>query len=365
VIITGPPVNAVSGISTHVRLLLESAVCSRFRVAVLCAGSGGLNEGIVRQMLRRVRTPLRFFAMAALWRPSIVHINTSLNPRSFPRDAALLLLAWLTRCPVIWQVHGGAWILDLEQSNRTALAILKLFLMLPRRVVVICQQDELGYGRLVAADRLRRISNAVQVPELLRDEASTTQSTALRITYMGRLVEEKGVLDLLDAMRMIVRDHEGMRITLQFAGAGPIEAQLRLKVQEYRLGDSVQLLGQVSGRRKQDLLTQTHVFVLPSALPERLPYALLEAMAVGIPPIACAVGGVTELIEHRRTGLLIPPHRPDLLAAAILELARDRQLLTQMSKAARERIQDSYQGTEMAARVCALYEEVLGERGPP
>ena len=78
--------------------------------------------------------------------------------------------------------------------------------------------------------------------------------------------------------------------------------------------------------------------------------------------MACAIGGVAELIEHRRTGLLVPPRRPDLLADAILQLASDRLLLEQISRAARERIRDSYDLAGMATRFCALYDEILDER---
>jgi glycosyltransferase involved in cell wall biosynthesis len=116
------------------------------------------------------------------------------------------------------------------------------------------------------------------------------------------------------------------------------------------------------GAQKRHLLKETDVFVLPTFLAERLPYALLESMAEGVPAVACAIGGVAELIEHRRTGLLVPPQHPGLLADAILHLARDRLLLERISRGARELIRDSYDLAGMADRFCALYDEILDER---
>jgi glycosyltransferase involved in cell wall biosynthesis len=362
IVITGPPVQALSGVATHVNLLLGSSVSRRFTLAHLYAGGEGLIEGFTRRTLRRLGTPVRLLMMLVTWHPDILHINTSLNARALPRDAALLLVAWLTRCPVVWQVHGGSSIVELERDQPMALRMLRLLLKFPRRVVVISGQDELGYGKLVASDRLRRIVNAVQVPELSARAAIAPERAGLRLTYIGRLVAGKGVLDLIDAMQIIAREHEAVPISLQIAGAGPVETQLRMKVAEYGLAERVQLLGPIAGATKRRLLEQSDVFVLPTFLPERLPYALLESMAEGVPPVACAIGGVVELVEHRRTGMLVPPRRPDLLADAILQLAHDRLLLEQISRAARERIRDSHDLAGMAARFCALYDEVLDER---
>lgn len=295
------------------------------------------------------------------FKPAIVHINTSLNARSFPRDAMLLVIAWLARRRVVWQVHGGQWIADLEQHNPVAFGMLKLFLKLPRRVVVICSQDELGYGKLVALNRLRRISNAVSLIDPMTNNVQERYAGTLRIIYIGRLVAGKGVLDLLDAIRIIARDRQGPAVALDIAGSGPLEQELRLKVHEYDLGMHVRLLGQVRGVQKHQLLSESDLLVLPSCLPERSPYALLESMAAGVPAIACATGGVMDVIEHRQNGMLVPPHRPDLLAAAIIEVARDRQLLRRMSVAARGTIVQAYHVSNMATRFCELYEEVIDE----
>ena len=78
---------------------------------------------------------------------------------------------------------------------------------------------------------------------------------------MGRLVAGKGVLDLIDAMQIIAREHEAVPISLRIAGAGPVETQLRMKVEEYGLAERVQLLGPMAGARKHRLLEQTDVFV--------------------------------------------------------------------------------------------------------
>jgi len=71
IVITGPPLHALSGIATHVNLLLGSSVCRRFTLAHLYAGGDGVIEGFVRRTLRQLRTPVRLFMMLVTWRPAL------------------------------------------------------------------------------------------------------------------------------------------------------------------------------------------------------------------------------------------------------------------------------------------------------
>jgi glycosyltransferase involved in cell wall biosynthesis len=73
---------------------------------------------------------------------------------------------------------------------------------------------------------------------------------------------------------------------------------------------------------------------------EGLPNALLEYMAAGLPIVATAVGGIPEVIEHERQGLLVPPRNPDALAAAILRVISDEALAARFACAAQERVED-------------------------
>src|SRR2546425_7533059 len=81
----------------------------------------------------------------------------------------------------------------------------------------------------------------------------------------------------------------------------------------------------------------------------------LEAMACGKPVVASAIGGLKEMIRNRENGILVPPARPDLLADAILELIRDRQLSDEIGEAARESVLDGHSWACVAAKVSAIY----------
>ena len=93
---------------------------------------------------------------------------------------------------------------------------------------------------------------------------------------------------------------------------------------------------------------------MPS-LKEGLGVAALEAMASALPVVASDVGGLREVVEDDRTGIIVPPANPEAIASAIGRLAQSAELRSQMGAAARARAVENYSMGEMAARTLALY----------
>ena len=106
------------------------------------------------------------------------------------------------------------------------------------------------------------------------------------------------------------------------------------------------------------MLSLLEIFLLPS-LWEGLPTALMEAMAMKKPVVASAVGGIPELVEHGKTGLLIPPNNPRALAEAVVQLLRDPERAQRMGRAGYEKIQREFSLHTMVARTEAMYDKLL------
>ncbi len=109
---------------------------------------------------------------------------------------------------------------------------------------------------------------------------------------------------------------------------------------------------------ESESLSGFDIIVLPSVR-ESFSNAILEAMAAGIPVIATRSGGNPELIEHRKTGLLIPPMRPEALSRAILLLIKDPKLIERMGQAARKRAHTSFSMTDCVRSYEAVYSRVV------
>jgi glycosyltransferase involved in cell wall biosynthesis len=144
---------------------------------------------------------------------------------------------------------------------------------------------------------------------------------ALLVGTAGRLSPVKGQAGLLRAAKSILEIREDVRFLI--VGDGPLGGQLRSTAEELHVDQACHFLGPRSD--VYDLMAAMDIFVLPS-LNEGIPMALLEAMALGTPVVAAAVGGIPEVVQHRVNGLLVPAGDDRALADACLELANDPQL---------------------------------------
>lgn len=178
-----------------------------------------------------------------------------------------------------------------------------------------------------------------------------------------RLSEQKGLEYLLRALPAV---HERFPGTVAvIAGEGPLEDDLRRLSRELGVVPHVRFLGVRAD--VAELLQVFDVYALPS-LWEGLPMVVLEAMAAGVPIVAAEVGGVPEAVVQGRTGVLVPPRRPDALAAALVGLLGDPDRRRSYGAAARRRFRERFSAETMARGYEALYlrraEEASVDGGP-
>jgi glycosyltransferase involved in cell wall biosynthesis len=144
----------------------------------------------------------------------------------------------------------------------------------------------------------------------------------------------------------------GCRLRVVIAGEGPLREQLEQQIASLGLGQVVQLLGHRGDL--ESVLAALDVYVLCSRS-EGMPNTILEAMASGVAVVSTHVGGADELVEHGRTGLLVPAGRADLLAEAIGELIADPDRRREMGAAGRARAHDTFSLAMMVRAYEMLY----------
>jgi len=132
---------------------------------------------------------------------------------------------------------------------------------------------------------------------------------------------------------------------------------LRGLIQELKLESSVVLTGELEDTRLA--YAAMDVFVLPSAQPEPFGGVVMEAMSMGVPVIATAIGGSLDQVADGVTGFLIPPSDPQALAEKIELLIRDPALRSRMAQAGPERIGQTFSLEGMVQRLERLYREIL------
>jgi glycosyltransferase involved in cell wall biosynthesis len=197
----------------------------------------------------------------------------------------------------------------------------------------------------------RKISKAVAKARFAIPESRTV------IVAVGRLDEVKGYDTLLHAVAEARR--RVPRVHVLFAGDGPLRQALEFQAFQLGLAEQVSFAGFVND--VTTALDAADMLALPSRT-EACPYAVLEAMAAGLPVVASRVGGVPELVVHTGTGLLAEPRGVTAFATAIAHLANHTEQSALYGAAGRERAKAHFREDVMATRTFALYDELLASR---
>ena len=159
----------------------------------------------------------------------------------------------------------------------------------------------------------------------------------------------QGLDTLVEAFAAIAHD---LPVVLVIMGDGSEWAKLQKLVQIYDLPDRVVLTGFV--KDASTYLTALDVFVLPSRS-EALGYALLEAGLASLPSIGTRVGGIPEILEDGKTGLLVPPEKSIALSLALTELLNDDALRNRIGTALNEEVRSKFSTKTMVEKTLKLY----------
>jgi len=220
--------------------------------------------------------------------------------------------------------------------------------------------------------KIRVIRNGANMPERdsggarrkIRSEFGIPQNAKV-VIMVSRLNAKKGVEYLLDAAAQILREVPDawfmvVGISVLETSSGGTDYFEGLKLRTRHLGIHERFIFTGLRRDVPDLLAAADVSVLPS-LSEGLPNAVIEAMAAGLPVVGTKVGGIPELIDHGRTGLLIPPADVGALSESLTAVLDNPHLSKRLGEAARTRIQTEFSFERMVRETEALYRDVLAE----
>lgn len=181
------------------------------------------------------------------------------------------------------------------------------------------------------------------------------------VTIVAALRQPKGHVYAIEAWRRVLSRFPEARLLI----VGEGEEKERLKTSAQQAGVSERVV--FAGMRHDipDLLRASSVVLLPS-LTEALPTALIEAAACGRPTVATTVGGTAEVVDHGRTGLLVPPADSEALADALTRLLDDEALRDKMGVQARALAEARFDADRWALRLREIYdEEVASRAGSP
>jgi glycosyltransferase involved in cell wall biosynthesis len=356
VLLLGPRLDAISGVSSHLQVLLRSPLAVQYRLRHFQVGSEGRHENTLTRALRLLCSPFALWLAIRRLKPSVMHLNSSLNNGAFWRDMVYVMVARLTGVKALYQIHGGSLSAFLGTA-RVRHVLLRKLLSLPDVVIVLAQRELAAHRQLVPQQNIRLIPNAIDTaPYLSLPLRRYSAGKPLQLIYVGRLAREKGLYELLQAVA-IVRS-QGLDARLCIVGSGSEQSRLKLTVDQLQLASSVTFAGAAFGVAKLELLSHADVLALPS-YSEGLPYALLEGMAAGKAVLVTTVGAIPDVVTADVHGLLVPPRDTAALVEAIKRLIADRAVLERTGAACRHRVASHYSLEQLVRNFSSVYEELL------
>ena len=183
------------------------------------------------------------------------------------------------------------------------------------------------------------------------------------ILFVGRVVEDKGVLPLIKSIAIVKQQIPDIKLII----IGPyertkeqIEFYRRLKelISQLRINESILFAGVVSNETAIELYAICDIFVCPSIWQEPSPMVVVEAMASGKPVIATEVGGLPDRVIDGKTGYIVGARNQTELAARMIELLKNDELRIQMGDNAREYAKQDYSTEVMTNKYIQLYDQL-------
>jgi len=294
-----------------------------------------------------------------LWRNQkdydVVHVH-GLNYHTF----AVVLASHLCRKKTLAKLVNSGEASDIHKMRRNQQLALSRY-MLP--TALKCDQfvaiNQTIFEELVAAGvpshKIVRIGNGIDTNAIL-PKSCYSLNDPVRLIYVGRLHEQKGLDVLLNASEKLFHQYPESRVCVHILGDGPLKGDLTRLAERLGISKQIEFFGQTENVLEH--LLQADIFVLPSRA-EGMSNALLEAMACSLPVVVSNIPGNTDIIENEVNGLLFTVNNPISLAKNLEILIRRPDLRERLGKAARQTVESRYSLDRITDHYIALYRNLL------
>ena len=341
----GPDRSVHGGISGVVNNYYDAGLDHKIALRYI----GTMVEGSrLRKLLQAVKAYVIFLKNISAC--DIVHVNVA-SDSSYYRKSVFVSTAKAFHKKIVIHQHGG----DFETFYRKELTergrrSVKKVLLMGDAFLVLGNAWKDFFGTIIGRDRITVLPDSIQIPDR---EGEQKQYGAHKILFLGRLCRAKGIGELLEVMPQLKADYPDVRLYL-----GGIWEDMALKKQAAQLSDCVTDLGWISGEKKTKYLQECDIFVLPSYF-EGQSVAILEAMAYACGIVGAETGGIPDMIEDGKTGLLIQPRDAQSLKEGLNRLLADEELCRRLGAQAREKVKREFSIEDNMEKLLTVYKAVL------
>lgn len=282
-----------------------------------------------------------------------------IHAHEYKSDIVAVLVKRLHRVHIMTTAHG--WI-NHGIKRKAYVALGKLFLSQMEAIVAVSPKikEEL-LERGILEDRIKLVFNAIVMEDYNHAMYSKEYlkaiyglpSQSIIVSCIGRLSPEKGQQELVKAAAIVLEEIE--HVYFIFVGDGPDRYRLETLAKQLGCENRVLFTGHLNDIR--GALYGSDMMVLPSYT-EGFPNVILESLTMSVPVIASNVGGVANIVENERTGLLIEPGKPKAIASAIMKYISRPDYAMNLAIKGREKVEEKYQFSKRVEIIQRIYKEI-------
>jgi glycosyltransferase involved in cell wall biosynthesis len=305
------------------------------KLGITCFGVNFFRSRVDPQVRRRLRRPVGEFA------PRLVHAHGG-------RAGFFLALARV-QVPAVYTVHGYHFLHKSLAMRQLALLAERVASRSARQVIFVSEHDARvaqAYKLVTGSEQGSVIHNGVRLAEIPAAEPESLR----HVGFIGRLEHPKDPFLFLDVMEQL----PGYSATL--VGGGALEVAVRDEVERRGLSQ-IRMTGPLAHSETLRALSEFSVLVMTSHW-EAFGYTAVEAMWSGVPVVATNVGGLGEIIESRRSGLLVEGRSPGDLARAVMKVTENGMLRERIIEEGRKRVRDRFSEERMLSEISEVYRQV-------
>ncbi len=358
----------MGGIENHVKTLAEAETARGDDVTVLVTNTTTRTEHETRNGVRVIKagrvaalasTPVSFAMLyeAAGLRPELINLHMPYPPGDV-----------VVRTVPGWPALVVTYHSDVVRQQR----LLRIYRPLLEDTLAGAQRIiATSHAYLESSSFLRQYRDRCRVVPLSVDPTRFATFDSAEIERLrgfwggGPVILSVGVLRYYKGLHLLLEAMQRLEATLVVVGEGPEGSRLKALVTELGIADRVFFAGRVPDEDLPSYYQAADVFVLPSHLrAEAFGIVLLEAMAACLPLVTTEIGtGTSEINQHGKTGYIVDPNDPLVLARAVKVLLADQNLREYFGQNGRRRVLGEYTPEIMARRTAAVYHEALAARG--
>lgn len=344
------PENNVSGISSVSRFIINN--CKSCNFSHFRLGKKDNEKGGITRIPVLARCLFSWIFLLLRSRNDIIHYNFSLDKKSILRDFFFISIAKLMHKPMVLHLHGGKY-LDNDNPPMYLRKMMKLIFSYKCPLIVLGNREQKILQKRYRKKEIVVLPNPVEVPNanINRD---VSDKSVIHFLFLGRIETNKGIDEIYKSFSDIQTCHSDF--VLHFAGKEQGANSYIDKFTEL-LGNKFIYEGVVSGNKKENLLKQCHVFLLPSYY-EGLPMSLLESMSYGMVPIVTEVGSIGDYVVDGKNGMIVNVGDAKSLYNSVNRILENRKIINDLSKDAYETMSNYFSKDEYIDKLNDIYNKV-------